>query len=138
MFILDTNVVSELRKRNRANRAVIEWATSIDTALFYISSVVVFEIRLGALLIDRRDPVQGALMLKWIEKDIISRFEGRIFPVDTEVAKRAAELHVPNPRQDRDAFIAATALVHDMTVVTRNERDFAGTGVRVMNPWPPG
>lgn len=135
MYLIDTNVISELRKRDRANPRVLAWADWTDREAYYLSAITIFEVRHGVLLIERRDSAQGALLRQWLERDILGAFAGRILPVDTDVALRCAALHVPNPRPDRDAYIAATALVHDLTVVTRNTRDFEGTGVRLFNPW---
>jgi hypothetical protein len=90
---------------------------------------------LGALRIARRDTAQGTVLRAWIDEQILPRFEGRILAVDTAVAQRCARLHVPDPRAERDALIAATALVHGLTVVTRNVRDFAPMGVMVLDPW---
>jgi len=83
----------------------------------------------------RRDPVQGQPLLDWVAHRVLRDFASRILPMSTDVALACAALHVPNPRSERDAWIAATALVHDLTVVTRNTRDFESTGVRVLNPW---
>lgn len=90
---------------------------------------------LGVLLIGRRDAAQGLVPRQWLDDRIIPGFADRTLPIDTGVARRCAGLHVPDPRQERDALIAATALVHSMVVVTRNVRDFAGTGVAIHNPW---
>lgn len=137
MFLIDTNVVSELRKRQKANPAVLEWSRSTDASDHYLSCITLLEAEYGALLIERRDPVQGALMRRWVERDLLGGFSGRVLNVDAQVALRCAALHVPNRRQERDAMIAATALVHDLIVVTRNTRDFEGTGARLLNPWEP-
>lgn len=135
MLMLDTNVVSELRKRDRANPTVLAWADSTDPDQFYISAVTLLEVQYGALLIERRDAMQGRLMRAWISTEIIPNFAGRILPIDDVVALRCAGLHVPDRRPDRDAYIAATALVHGLTVVTRNTRDFLPMGVKLLNPW---
>ncbi len=135
MFLLDTNVISELRRSDRSHPGVLDWAGRNYPASFFLSAVTLLEIQYGALLINRRDRVQGALMLKWVAEEIMVNFRGRILPVDEPVALRTATLHVPDPKPDRDAYIAATALVHDMTVVTRNTKDFEPTGVRTLNPW---
>jgi predicted nucleic acid-binding protein len=135
MFIIDTNVVSELRKRDRADPKVFRWADGNDPRAFFLSCITLLEIKYGALLIQRRDPDQGRLMLRWLAADIVDGFSGRILSIDPEVALACAALHVPDRRSDRDAYIAATALVHDMTVVTRNVRDFERTGVKLFNPW---
>ena len=135
MFLLDTNVVSELRRPARADRNVLAWAHAAPVANFFISVISILEIELGARLIERKDAVQGAVLRAWIDDHILARFEGRILAIDTIVAQRCAQLHVPNPRAERDALIAATALVHGLTVVTRNVGDFEPTGVTLLNPW---
>ena len=137
MFVLDTNVVSELRKINsgKADRHVAQWADDVDAGSLYISAITILELEIGILQTERRDPAQGATLRTWLEKRVLPEFEGRIFPVDTAVAQRCARLHVPDPRAERDAVIAATALVHGMIVVTRNVADFAATGVPLQNPW---
>ncbi|PIT01134.1 twitching motility protein PilT [Bradyrhizobium nitroreducens] len=135
MFLLDTNVVSELRRRDKADRNVLAWANAVPAASFFMSAISILEIELGARLIARKDAVQGAILRTWIDDHILARFEGRILTIDTAVAQRCAQLHVPNPRAERDALIAATALVHGLTVVTRNVGDFEPTGVALLNPW---
>ena len=135
MFLLDTNVVSELRKGGRADARVRTWAASVSPAALYLSVISVLELELGVLLVERRDRAQGARLRAWFEEHVLPAFEERILPIDTEVARRCAGLHVPDPHSDRDALIAATALVHGMTVVTRNAGDFQRTGVALLNPW---
>ena len=137
MFILDTNVVSELRKirLGRADEGVARWADSVDSVDLYLSAVTVQELEMGVLLAERRDPPQGAIFRTWFESHVLPAFAGRILPVDTAVAKRCASLHVSDPRSAMDSLIAATALVHGMTVVTRNEADFQSSGVLLFNPW---
>jgi hypothetical protein len=135
MFVLDTNVVSELRRPEKADPKVLAWASATPLASFFLSSITVLELEFGTLLMERKDSDQGAVLRAWIDKQVLPRFQGRIFAVDTAVAQRCARLHVPDPRAERDALIAATALVHGMTVATRNVADFAPTGVRTVNPW---
>lgn len=135
MFLLDTDVVSELRRPERADPGVLAWASATPLASFFLSSVTVLELELGVLLLERRDATQGAVLRTWIDDQVLPRFEGRILAIDTAVARRCARLHVSDPRAERDALIAATALVHGMTVVTRNALDFEATGVAVFNPW---
>jgi predicted nucleic acid-binding protein len=137
MFLLDTNVVSELRKvvSGKADARVVAWAQSVDTAALYLSAISLLELELGVLQIERRDPAQGAILRTWLDSQVAPAFAGRILAVDANVARRCARLHVPNPRAERDALIAATALTHGMTVVTRNTADFAATGVALLDPW---
>jgi predicted nucleic acid-binding protein len=135
MFLLDTNVISELRRPEKTAPRVRAWADKWKDRDFFLSAVTLLELQIGALRIERRDIRQGLLLRAWIAERIQPMFEGRILPIDAEVALRAAPLHVPDRRNDRDAYIAATALVHDMTVVTRNTVDFAGTGASLLNPW---
>lgn len=135
MFLLDTNVISELRRPERANRNVAAWAGSIPLASFFLSAISILEIEIAALRLARRDPAQGAVFRAWIDGQVLIRFEGRILPVDIAVAQRCARLHVPDPRSERDALIAATALVHGLTMVTSNTAHFATAGVALLNPW---
>ena len=135
MYVLDTNVISELRKGKKAHRSVRMWAQALPTASLFLSVVSVLELEIGTLLVERRDRNQGAILRAWIDGHVLPSFSGRILAIDAAVAQRCASLHVPNPRSDRDALIAATALVHGMTVVTRNVSDFQATGVAVVNPW---
>ena len=135
MYILDTNVVSELRKAKKAHQNVKKWAQPLPAASLYISVISVLELEIGILLIERRDQEQGTILRAWMDRHVLPTFSGRILVIDTAVAQRCATLHVPNPRSDRDALIAATALVHGLTVATRNVPDFEHMGVGVVNPW---
>ena len=137
MFVLDTNIVSELRKAHagKANAGVARWAGNVDAIDLYLSAIAILELEIGILRIERRDVAQGALLRAWLDNRVIPEFSGRILPIDLAVAQRCARLHVPDPRAERDALIAATALVHGMTVVTRNLADFEPTGVKLLNPW---
>jgi len=137
MYLLDTNVVSELRKvrAGKADRHVAGWADSVDATDLYLSAITILELETGILLAERRDPAQGAIFRAWLDAHVLPAFTGRILVVDTAVAQRSARLQVPDPRPLRDGLIAATALVHGMTIVTRNVADFEPTGVAVLNPW---
>lgn len=135
MFLLDTNVVSELRRGDRAHPNVVLWSDSVAASDLFLSAITILELEAGVLLMERRDASQGAVLRKWLDARVLPAFEGRILPVDVAVARRCAALHVPDPRAERDALIAATALVHGLTVVTRNVADFAPMGVAVSNPW---
>ena len=137
MYLLDTNVISELRKAktNKADKNVIEWADNVSADSLYLSVITILELEIGIQLVGRRDRTQGALLRTWLEGHVLLAFSGRILPVDVLVAQRCAKLHVPDPCADRDALIAATALVHGMSVITRNIADFQATGVELLNPW---
>lgn len=139
MYVLDTNVLSELRKvrLGKANVNVAAWSESVDAADLFLSAITIMELELGVLSIERKDATQGAVLRRWLERQVLPEFSERILPVDTAVAQRCARLHVPNKRNERDALIAATALVHGMTVVTRNVADFEPSGVAIANPWEP-
>ena len=137
MLLLDTNVVSELRKveAGRADRNVAAWSDTIDISDLFLSAISIQELETGVLLAERRDADQGAVLRKWLENSVLAVFHRRILPVDTDVALTCAALHVPNARPANDALICATALVHGMTVVTRNVADFSPMGVALFNPW---
>jgi predicted nucleic acid-binding protein len=140
MYLLDTNVVSELRraKSGKADKHVTAWAERVPAASLYLSVITVLELEMGVLLVERRDPAQGTSLRSWLDAQVLPAFAGRILAIDTAVAQRCAKLHVPDPRSDRDALIAATALIHGMAVATRNVADFAPTGVELFNPWENG
>jgi len=135
MFVLDTNIVSELRKKStgRANAGVVDFVERFDPALFYLSVVTITELEIGVRLLMRRDERQAKQLRFWLDNDVAMTFTGRILPVDERVAVECAKLHVPDPRPDRDAYIEATALVHKMQLVTRNVADFRQ--VKVLNPF---
>ena len=134
MYLIDTNVVSELRKEHKADANVVFWTQGIKLSSIYLSVITVQELEVGVQLMERRDPVQGAGLRKWITQTL-PRFDGRILGIDYSTAIRCAKLHVPDKQPDRDAWIAATALEYGFCVVTRNVDDFAPMGVRVINPW---
>jgi toxin FitB len=136
-FLLDTNVVSELRKVRvgTADLRVKAWSETLNAEPTFLSVITILELEKGTLLMERRDPRQGAMLREWLNVQILPEYANRIFGVDLEIAQRCAILHVPNPMDDRDSLIAATALVHGMTLVTRNVSHFDRTGVSILNPW---
>jgi predicted nucleic acid-binding protein len=137
MYLLDTNVVSELRKAptGKADPNVIKWASNTHPEMLYLSVITVLELEMGILLMERRDQHQGSLLRRWLEHQVLPAFDGRILSVDTAVARKCAELHVPDRRAERDATIVATASIHRMKVVTRNVADFDQSAIEIVNPW---
>jgi predicted nucleic acid-binding protein len=109
--------------------------SSASATTMFLSSISILELEIGILLVERRDSVQGKLLRSWMDGHVLPTFQERVLAVGTTVAQRCATLHVPNPNSDRDALIAATALVHGLTVVTRNVEDFEPTGVAILDPW---
>jgi hypothetical protein len=135
MFVLDTNVISELRNPAKANAGVLAWAAAQAPHQLFISAITVLELETGVLLKERKDRAQGAVLRKWLNTQILPTFADRVIAVDTAVARLCAQLHVPDPKSERDALIAASAMVHGMTVVTRNMADFANMGASLLDPW---
>ena len=134
MYLLDTNVISELRKP-QADANVVAWAKSVIAPRLFISVITLKELETGVLRMERRDPAQGKVLRTWLKRHVMPAFNARILPVDAAIALRCANLHVPDQANESDALIAATALVHGLTVVTRNINDFKSSGVTVINPW---
>lgn len=138
MFVLDTNVVSELRKAKagKANRGVVAWAEAVPAALMFLSVVSLQELEQGVLLAEHSDLAKGKVLRSWLDGSVVPAFAERMVPVDPPVAIQAAALHVPDPAPVRDALIGASALVHRMAVVTRNVADFERfAGLEVVDPW---
>lgn len=134
-YVLDTNVISELRRGQRADQNVIAWVATVPDTDMFLSAITVFELALGVTLIERRDRVQGGALRRWLEDRVLALYVGRILPFETGAALRCGALHVPAPRPDRDSMIAATAMNHGMVVATRDVADFRPMGVPVINPW---
>lgn len=137
MILLDTNVVSESRKlgSSRADPIFSAWLESVDPETTYLCAMTIFELEHGVLRMERRDPVQGPMLRRWLDGVVRPTFDGRILALSPDIATRCAQLHVPDPKSERDAWIAATALVRGMTLATRNTVDFANTGVALIDPW---
>ncbi len=137
MFLIDTNVLSELRKTqtSRIDANVERWWSRAPLTDFYMSVITLLELEEGVLLKERRDASQGKALRHWVEDFVVASFKDRMLSVTPPVARACAALHVPNKRPYSDALIAATARVHCLTVVTRNVVDFEGAGVVVVNPW---
>ena len=139
MFLLDTNVLSELRKvgDGRADANVTGWLSKVDATVCFVSAISLMELEIGILRVERRDAAQGAMLRAWMDSKVLPEFADRVLPIDAAVALRCARLHVPDPCPERDALIAASALEHRMKVVTRNTQDFEATGVPLVDPWAP-
>jgi toxin FitB len=137
VYLVDTNVISELRKAARpsVDPKVLQWAQETPPEQMWVSAISIFELELGVLRAERKDTKQGRVLRAWLTRQVIPAFEGRIIAIDTHVAQAAARMHVPNPQPERDALIAASAIVHGLTVVTRDEKDFRPLGVNTLNPW---
>ena len=137
MFLLDTNVISELRKAGsgKADTNVITWASKIPSSQLYISSITVLELEMGVLSKERKDSKQGTMLRSWFESNVLPTFAERTLVLDTKAARQCAALHIPDRRSERDAMIAAIGIAHGMTVITRNTNDFVDTGVALLNPW---
>lgn len=135
MILFDTNVVSELRKAAKANSKVTAWAAAQPPATLFVSTITVLELEIGVQRMERRDRRQGAVLRQWLDDHVLPAFEGRILVFDLAIARRCAALHVPDPRPERDAMIAATALVHGLTLATRNVADFQNMDVKIVDPW---
>jgi toxin FitB len=135
MFLLDTNVVSEARRPARLPRPVTDWFASTNAETMFISVATLLEIEVGVQRLERRDQSQGAVLRRWQSLSLTPSFDGRILPFTEQIANCCAAMHVPDPRPLLDSMIAATAIIHKLTLVTRNVADFAGMSVRVFNPW---
>lgn len=139
MYLLDTNVLSELRKvgDGRADPHVTAWTGRIAPGDLHISVMSIMEIELGILRIERRDRLQGDRLRTWMRHHLQPAFTNRTLPITPPIALQCARLRVPDPASERDAWIGATALVHGLTLVTRNVSHFSRTGLSIINPWEP-
>ncbi len=138
MYLLDTNAISEMRKakQGKASPSFVQWADSVDDAtLMYTCAVVMMELERGVLSMERKDPAQGLHLRRWLEQDVKRRFAGRILPIDEDTAAICARLHVPDRSPENDAWIAAIAIQHHLTIVTRNVADFSESGAKLLNPF---
>ena len=134
-FLLDTNVVSTLRRKDRAEKRVLDWFERATGAEFFVSVLTMMEIEIGVRRLELYDRRQAAIIRAWKDGPLETQFRGRLVNIDPEIGERCAALHVPDPQPEIDALIAASAIVKGLTLVTRNERDFAKMPVAIVNPW---
>ena len=135
MFVLDTNVISELRHGKPHQSAEVRaWAAGQPSSRLFLSAISILELEIGIRTLERLTPPQGSALRAWLAGVRVA-FAGRILPFTENTAPVCASLHIPDRRSERDAMIAATAIEHGFAVVTRNVADFADTGVTVVNPW---
>jgi toxin FitB len=134
-YLLDTNVVSEMRRRGAMHPKTAAWLGSIAPAQLYISSITIFEIERGVEKVALRDAKRGTELSTWLRRQVLPAFDGRVLTLDAEAALHAARLHAGRARLDADRLVAAIALAHAKVIVTRNVKDFAGLGVMVVDPF---
>lgn len=137
MFLLDTNIISESRKLGtaRVDPCTARWLAQVDVETSFLSAMTIFELGRGVMQMERRDAKQGAVLRRWLEDQVMTTYEHRTLPLSREVALICAGLHIPDPKSERDAWIAATAIYADLTLASRNVGDFANMGVRLINPF---
>jgi toxin FitB len=137
MFLLDTNIISETRKlgTNRIDHKAALWLASVDVEATFLSAMTIFELERGVQQMERRDAKQGAVLRRWLDDQIMVAYENRTLPLSRDMALVCASLHIPDPKSERDAWIAATAINAELTLVSRNVSDFANMGVMLLNPF---
>ena len=135
MYLLDTNLISETRRIPKINAGVAKWLKQTPKESLYTCAVVMMELERGVLGMERKDPAQGLHLRRWLEQDVKRRFAGRILPIDEDTAAICARLHVPDRSPENDAWIAAIAIQHHLTIVTRNVADFSESGAKLLNPF---
>ena len=137
MYLLDTNIISESRKLGTAkvDSHAARWFDAVDVETTFVSAMTIFELERGVKQMERRDTVQGAVLRRWFDDHVMTTYEHRTLPLSRQVALICAGLHIPDPKSERDAWIAATAIDAELTLVSRNVGDFANMDVRLINPF---
>ena len=137
MYLLDTNLISEIRKmpKGKCDQGVEQWVKTTSQNLMFTSAVVLMELERGILAMERKDMAQGTMLRTWFEKDVLPAFQSKILSVNEQTARICAKLHIPDHTPENDAWVAASAIQHNLVLVTRNTDDFARTGVRLLNPF---
>lgn len=137
MYLLDTNIISEIRKINlkTANIGVTQWAENNHKDLMYISVISLFELEKGVLNLERKDAQQGKIYRDWLDNKVKPTFENRILSITPQTVLICAKMHIPDKKSLTDSLIAATAIENNLTVITRNEKDFIPTGAKILNPF---
>lgn len=138
MYLLDTNIISQIRKINAPSCPIAfkSWFDSVDLTMCYLSAITVFEVELGILQKSRKDPVQAQILRDWFENQVKTEFATRILPIDTQSALKSAGFHVPNPASLPDSLIAGVAVAYNMILVTKNAKDFIDfQDIQLFNPF---
>lgn len=134
-YLLDTIILSDARRKRSSS--LMAWMRAQEIGDLAVSVITILELERGVQRTERTDPVGAEPLRLWLEQDVRRTVARRLLHVDEQTATTAATLHIPDPLPEMDALIAATAIVHDLTLVTRNTKDFQRTGVRLLNPWEP-
>ena len=137
MYLLDTNIISESRKlgTSRVDPRAARWFDRVDVETTFVSAMTIFELERGVRQMERRDAAQGSVLRRWLDDQVMATYEHRTLPLSRAVALICAGLHIPDPKSERDAWIAATAIDADLTLASRNTGDFASMGVRLIDPF---
>lgn len=137
MYLLDTNIISESRKlgTSRIDPRAARWFAQVDVETTFVSAMTIFELERGVQQMERRDATQGSALRRWLDDQIMTAYENRTLPLSRAVALVCAGLHIPDPKSERDAWIAATAIDAELTLISRNVSDFANMSVELINPF---